>query len=136
MIQEIDHIAIAVENLEEAIALYEKTLGLAVAHREAVAGSDVDTATFRIGGTSIELVAGTTAESAIGKFVQTHGPGIHHIAFAVDNIENTLAEFKGKGVRLIDETPRHGKEDSLIAFVHPKSTQKVLYEFVQRASKK
>ena len=136
MIQEIDHIAIAVENLDQAIALYEKTLGLAVTHRECVAGSGVDTATFRIGGTSIELVAGTTPDSAIGKFVQAHGPGIHHIAFAVGSIEKALSDLKAKGVRLIDETPRHGKEDSLIAFVHPKSTQKVLYEFVQRASKK
>ncbi len=136
MIQEIDHIAIAVENLEEAIALYEKTLGVELAHRECVAGSDVDTATFRIGGTSIELVAGTTEGSAIRKFVETHGPGIHHIAFAVENLEETLSLLKGKGVRLIDEKPRHGKEDSLIAFVHPKSTQKVLYEFVQRSAEK
>ena len=136
MIQEIDHIAIAVENLDQAIALYEKTLGLAVAHRECVAGSGVDTATFRIGGTSIELVTGTTPDSAISKFVQAHGPGIHHIAFAVGSIGDALADLKAKGVRLIDETPRHGKENSLIAFVHPKSTQKVLYEFVERAPKK
>jgi methylmalonyl-CoA epimerase len=135
MIQEIDHIAIAVENLDDAIALYEKTLGLKLAHRECVAGSDVDTATFNIGGTSIELVAGTTDESPIRKFVQTHGPGIHHIAFAVGNLDESLTTLKAKGVRLIDEKPRSGKEDSLIAFVHPKSTQKVLYEFVQRATR-
>ena len=136
MIQEIDHIAIAVENLDEAIALYEKTLGLAVTHRECVAGSGVDTATFRIGGTSIELVAGTTPDSAIGKFVQAHGPGIHHIAFAVDDIGKAIAALEATGLQMIDKTPRRGKEGSLVAFIHPKSTQKILYELVERARQK
>jgi methylmalonyl-CoA epimerase len=136
MIHGIDHIAIAVENLDEAIALYEKTLGLKVTHRERIAGFDVDTATFEIGGTAIELVEGMTDESAIRKFVQTHGPGIHHIAFAVDSLDGTLAALKAQGLRLIDEKPRRGKEDSLVAFIHPKSTQKILYELVQPAPKK
>jgi methylmalonyl-CoA/ethylmalonyl-CoA epimerase len=136
MINGIDHIAIAVENLDESIALYEKTLGLKVTHRERIAGFDVDTATFEIGGTAIELVEGKTDESAIRKFVQAHGPGIHHIAFAVDRLDDTLAALKAQGLRLIDETPRRGKENSLVAFIHPKSTQKILYELVQPAPKK
>jgi methylmalonyl-CoA epimerase len=135
MINKIDHIAIAVENLDEAIGLYENTLGLKATHRERVAGFEVDIATFELGGTAIELVEGKTDDSAIRKYVQTHGPGIHHIAFAVDDIEKTLAALKAKGVRIIDEKPRRGKEGSLVAFIHPKSTQKILYELVEPARK-
>jgi methylmalonyl-CoA epimerase len=132
MIEKIDHIAIAVENLDEAIVLYEKTLGLKVAHREHIPGFEVDTATFDIGDTSIELVEGKSEESAIRKFIKTHGPGIHHIAFAVKDLQGSLAALKAQGARLVDETPRRGKENSLVAFIHPKSTQKILYELVQR----
>lgn len=133
MIYKIDHIAIAVEDLDQAIGLYERTFGLEIAHREHIPGFDVETATFRIGDTSIELVEGKTDESAIRKYVQTKGPGIHHIAFAVDDIEKTLATLKGRGMQLIDETPRRGKEGSLVAFIHPNSAQRVLYELVQPA---
>jgi methylmalonyl-CoA/ethylmalonyl-CoA epimerase len=135
MISKIDHIAIAVENLDAAIALYEKTLGLQLAHRESVGGYDVETATFRIGDTAIELVEGKTEESSIRKYVQTKGPGIHHIAFAVDNIQEAIAKLKSEGARLVDDTPRPGKEGSLVAFIHPKSTEKILYEIVQPARK-
>jgi methylmalonyl-CoA/ethylmalonyl-CoA epimerase len=136
MILKIDHIAIAVEDLDRAIHLYEKTLGLKLAHREHVPGFDVDTATFHVGETSIELVEGKTEASAIRKYVQTKGPGIHHIAFAVDDIEKTLALFRNQGVQLIDETPRRGKENSFVAFIHPKSAEKILYELVQPAKNK
>jgi len=127
----IDHIAIAVENLDEAVELYERILGLAVTHRERVAAFETDTATFELEGTAIELVQGTSEESAIRKFVKARGPGIHHIAFAVEDIEQALADLKAKGVRLIDEAPRRGKENSRVAFIHPDSTQKILYELVQ-----
>jgi methylmalonyl-CoA/ethylmalonyl-CoA epimerase len=135
MIQGIDHIAIAVENIDEAIALFEKILGLPLRHREAVESQGVDTATFEIGGTSIELVQGTTEGSPIRKFVETKGPGIHHIAFAVGDVESAIAALKNDGLRLIDETPKPGKENSRIAFIHPKSTQKILFELVERAKR-
>jgi methylmalonyl-CoA/ethylmalonyl-CoA epimerase len=127
----IDHIAIAVENLEEAVALYERILGLSVRHRERVADFETETATFELAGAAIELVQGTSEESTIRKFIKARGPGVHHIAFAVEDIEQTLAGLKAKGVRLIDETPRRGKGHSRVAFIHPGSTQKVLYELVQ-----
>jgi methylmalonyl-CoA epimerase len=136
MIGDIDHIAIAVENIEQAIELFEKNLGLKLTHRETVAGYDVETATFAIGGTSIELVEGKTDESAVRKFVQSKGPGIHHIAFAVDDIEQAIDQLEATGLQMIDKQPRRGKEGSLVAFIHPKSTQKILYELVERARQK
>ena len=133
MIRGIDHIAIAVENLDEAIELFEKKLGLELTHREAVPSQGVETATFAIGGTAIELVEGKTEGSAIRKFVEARGPGIHHIAFAVDDVVKAISTLQKEGLRLIDETPKPGKERSRIAFIHPKSTQKILYELVEPA---
>jgi methylmalonyl-CoA epimerase len=135
MIKAVDHIAIAVENIEKAIEFFEKNLGLKLTHREAISGYDVETATFAVGGTAIELVEGKTAESSIRKFVETRGPGIHHIAFAVDDILKTIDEFEATGLQMIDKKPRAGKQSSRVAFVHPKSTQKILYEIVERAKK-
>jgi methylmalonyl-CoA epimerase len=134
MIKGIDHIAIAVENIDDAIELFEKRLGLKLAHRETVESQGVDTATFAIGDTAIELVEGKTEGSAIRKFVDTRGPGIHHIAFAVEDVEDAISALKKDGLRLIDETPKPGKENSRIAFIHPKSTQKILFELVERAA--
>ena len=131
MIKRIDHVAIAVADLDESIELFEKVLGLRMARREKVAGHDVETATFDLGETAIELVEGKGEGSAIRKFVERRGPGIHHIAVAVDDIERTLAELRAKGVRLIDESPRPGRAHSRVAFIHPDSTQKVLLELVQ-----
>ncbi|MEJ2722973.1 MAG: methylmalonyl-CoA epimerase [bacterium] len=136
MIKSVDHIAVAVEDLDAAIELFEKTLGLTVGHREQMTGMDVDIATFPVGGIAIELLQGTSERSTVRKFVEKRGPGLHHVAFVVDDIEKSLAELRAKGVRLIDETPRRGKENSLVAFIHPQSTQGVLYELVQPAPKK
>jgi methylmalonyl-CoA epimerase len=127
----IDHIGIAVEDLDEAVKLYERLLGLLVTHRERVADFEVDTATFEPEGTSIELVQGTSEGSTVRKFVKTRGPGIHHIAFEVEDIEVALADLKAKGVRLIDERPRRGIGNSRVAFIHPGSTQRVLCELIQ-----
>lgn len=127
----IDHIAIAVEDLDEAVALYERVFGLAVTRRERVADFEADTAVFELAGGTIELVQGTTEESAIRKFLKARGPGIHHIAFAVEDLEQALADLEAKGVRLIDKEPRRGKDNSKVAFIHPGSTLKVLYELVQ-----
>jgi methylmalonyl-CoA/ethylmalonyl-CoA epimerase len=131
VLDRIDHIAIAVEDLDTALAMYKSLFELEVAHREYIEDFDVEIATFTVGGTEVELLEGRSQDSSIGKFVNKHGPGLHHIAFAVDDIRKVLARLKAGGVRLIDETPRRGKGNSLVAFVHPASTQNVLYELVQ-----
>jgi methylmalonyl-CoA/ethylmalonyl-CoA epimerase len=133
MINGIDHIAIAVENIEEAIELFEKTLGLKLTNREAVAGYDVETATFAVGATAIELVEGKTGDSPIRKFVESRGPGIHHIAFAVGDLAEAISTVKTRGLRLVDETPKPGKQGSRVAFIHPKSTHNILFELVEPA---
>jgi methylmalonyl-CoA/ethylmalonyl-CoA epimerase len=127
----IDHIAIAVENLDRAIDLYRDTLGLEVARRELVRDFDVEIATIELGGTAIELLEGKSDASPIRRFVRKRGPGLHHVGFLVDDIEAAIEALKTAGLTLIDETPRRGKDNSLVAFVHPNSTQKVLYELVQ-----
>ncbi|MEE9270470.1 MAG: methylmalonyl-CoA epimerase [Candidatus Krumholzibacteria bacterium] len=134
MLDRIDHIAIAVEDLDAALAMYQSLFELEAAHREYIKDFDVDIATFTIGNTEIELLEGRSQDSPIRKFVRKSGPGLHHIAFAVDDIRKVLARLKAEGVRLIDETPRRGKGNSLVAFVHPASTQNVLYELVQMDS--
>ncbi|MEL7002523.1 MAG: methylmalonyl-CoA epimerase [Bacteroidota bacterium] len=125
----IEHLGIAVENLEEAIKYYEDVLGLTCYRIEEVADQKVKTAFFKVGQTKIELLESTSPDGPIGKFIAKKGQGIHHIAFAVDNIEESLKTVKDKGVRLIDETPRAGAEELDIAFLHPKSTFGVLTEF-------
>ena len=135
MFEKIDHIAIAVENLDEAIATYETVFGAKVAHREVVGDFGVEIATIIAGDTAIELLEAKRDDSPIRKFVDTRGPGLHHLAFAVADIHEALRELREAGIRLIDETPRRGKENSLVAFIHPKATDHVLYELVQPASK-
>jgi len=131
MIRGIDHVAIAVEDLEAAISLFEGVLGLRVTHREDIAGYGVRVATLETGGTDIELVQGTAAESPISKFIAARGAGIHHVAFEVDDIEAALAAMKANGVELIDATPRPGKQGSRVAFIHPRATGRILCELVQ-----
>jgi methylmalonyl-CoA epimerase len=127
----IDHIAIAVDDLEASLAMYKSMFGVEAGDREYVAEFEVDVATFTMGGTDVELLEGKTESCAIRRFVRERGPGLHHIAFAVDDIRATLQQLKTRGVRLIDEEPRRGKANSLVAFLHPKSTHGVLYELVQ-----
>lgn len=128
----IEHLGIAVENLEEAIKYYEETLGLTCYKIEEVADQKVKTAFFKVGETKIELLESTSPDGPIGKFIEKKGQGIHHIAFAVNNIEGALKEVNEKGVRLIDEKPRRGAEGLDIAFLHPKSTFGVLTEFCSK----
>jgi methylmalonyl-CoA/ethylmalonyl-CoA epimerase len=130
-ISHIEHLGIAVKNLEEAIPYYEKVLGLECYNIEEVADQKVRTAFFKVGGTKIELLEPTSPESTIAKFIENRGEGIHHIAFAVKDIEGALAEAEEKGVRLIDKTPRGGAEGLTIAFLHPKSTGGVLTELCE-----
>jgi methylmalonyl-CoA/ethylmalonyl-CoA epimerase len=129
----VDHIAIAVADIEASLALYENTFGCHAGHRERIDDYGVEIATIQIGDTAIELVQGTTHESPISKFVKNRGPGIHHIAFAVDDIRAALEQLESQGMQLIDREPRRGKEDSLVAFIHPRATHGVLYELVQLA---
>ena len=136
MITHIEHIGIAVKNLESAIPYYEKVLGLKCYNIEEVADQKVKTAFFMVGKTKIELLEPTSEESTIAKFIEKKGEGVHHIAFATDNIENELEHAEAEGVQLIDKTPRAGAEGLTIAFLHPKSTQGVLTEFCQDKNKK
>ena len=128
-LQKLDHIGIAVASLEEAIPYYEKTLGLKCEKIEEVASQKVRTAFFDIAGTHIELLEATSPDSPVAKFLEAKGPGIHHLAFATENLPAMLAKAKECGTRLIDETPREGANNKQIAFLHPKSTGGVLTEF-------
>lgn len=127
----IEHIGIAVESLEKAIEFYEKVYGLKCYSIEEVKDQKVKTAFFMVGQTKIELLESTDPEGPIGKFLEKRGEGIHHIAFAVKEIEEKLTELEAIGVRLIDSKPRKGAEGLDIAFLHPKSTFGVLTEICE-----
>ncbi len=131
-ISHIEHIGIAVNDLTEAIKYYEETLGLKCYAIEEVADQKVRTAFFQVGDTKIELLESTSPDGAVGKFIESKGPGVHHIAFAVDNVDGALTDVAGKGVRLIDEKGRKGAEGLNIGFLHPKSTLGVLTEFCSK----
>jgi methylmalonyl-CoA/ethylmalonyl-CoA epimerase len=132
----IEHIGIAVKNLSEAISFYEKVFGLSCYSIEEVPDQKVRTAFFRVGQTKIELLESSDPEGPIGKFIEKKGEGIHHIAFAVSNIEAGLRTAEAKGVKLIDAIPRMGAEGLTIAFLHPKSTFGVLTELCEDKNKK
>jgi methylmalonyl-CoA/ethylmalonyl-CoA epimerase len=125
----IEHIGIAVKNLEEAIRFYENVLGLECYSIEEVKDQKVKTAFFMIGKTKIELLESTDPEGPIGKFIEKKGEGIHHIAFAQEDVTRALSEAEKNGVQLIDKNPRKGAEGLNIGFLHPKSTFGVLMEF-------
>ena len=125
----IEHIGIAVINLEESIEYYEKVLGLTCYAVEEIPDQKVRTAFFKVGDSKIELLESTDPEGPIGLFIEKKGPGIHHLAFAMDNVAESLKHAADQGVRLIDEVPRKGAEGLQIGFLHPKSTLGVLTEF-------
>jgi methylmalonyl-CoA/ethylmalonyl-CoA epimerase len=131
-ISHIEHIGIAVKNLNESIRYYEEVLGLKCYAIEEVADQKVKTAFFMVGQTKIELLESTSPEGPIGKFIEKKGEGIHHIAFAVKGLEEKLQQVKSKGVQLIDEHARKGAEGLNIAFLHPKSTFGVLTELCEK----
>jgi len=131
----IEHLGIAVANLEESINYYENVLGLKCYSIEEVKDQKVKTAFFKVGQTKIELLESTSPDGPIGKFIEKKGEGIHHIAFAVDGLQQSLDEVKEKGVRLIDDKPRPGAEGLNIAFLHPKSTFGVLTELCEEPKK-
>ncbi len=127
----VEHIGIAVKDLRKAIDYYEKILGIHCYAIEEVESQKVKTAFFKVGQIKIELLESTDPEGPIGKFIEKKGEGIHHLAFAVKNIEQALEEVEKKGVRLIDHKPRKGAEELDIGFLHPKSTFGVLTEFCE-----
>ena len=127
----LDHIGIAVKDLSAALAFYRDALGLEIEAPEEVASQRVRAHFVAVGGAKLELLEGTSPDSAIAKYIEKRGPGLHHITLRVDDIAQALARLKARGVRLIDEEPRSGAEGSLIAFVHPASTGGVLIELKQ-----
>ena len=129
----IDHIGIAVRSLADAVKVYESTLGLNVSGYETVEDQGVNLALIPLGDSRIELLEPLHAQSPVEKFMAKRGEGIHHIAIAVDDIDETLARFKASGARLIDAVPRRGAHNSKIAFIHPSSTNGVLLELVEHA---
>jgi methylmalonyl-CoA/ethylmalonyl-CoA epimerase len=131
----IEHIGIAVTSLKDAVNYFERVFGLKCYKIEGVPDQKVRTAFFMVGQTKIELLESTDPEGPIGKFIEKKGEGIHHIAFAVGNIENQLKHAKENGIRLIDAAPRKGTEGLSIAFLHPKSTFGVLTELCENKKK-
>ncbi len=127
----IEHIGIAVVSLETAISFYEKLLGLKCYKIEEVPTQKVRTAFFQVGQTKLELLESTDPKGPIGKFIEKKGEGIHHIAFAVDKIDETLAGIEKSGVKLIDQIPKKGAEGLDVAFLHPRSTHGVLIEICE-----
>jgi methylmalonyl-CoA/ethylmalonyl-CoA epimerase len=130
----VEHIGIAVKNLQESIQMYERILGVPCYNVEEIPEQKVRTAFFKIGQTKIELLESTDPEGPVGKFIEKNGEGVHHIAFAVENLADALKEIEVKGYQLIDKQPRQGAEGLNIAFLHPKSTGGVLLELCENPS--
>jgi methylmalonyl-CoA/ethylmalonyl-CoA epimerase len=129
----IDHIGVATDDLEGALALYEGTLGMPLAHRETVESQGVEAALLDVGDGHVELLRPLGPDTPVGKYLEKKGPGLHHVAYAVSDIEAALGKLKESGVQLIDEEPRVGIRDSRVAFLHPKATNGVLTELVEPA---
>ncbi len=130
----IDHVGVAVEDLDAALALYAGTMEMAVAHRETVEDQGVEAVLLDVGSTHVELLRPLGPETAVGKFLARRGPGLHHVAYRVEEIEPALARLRAEGVRLIDEQPRIGIRQSRVAFLHPSATGGVLTELVEPAA--
>ena len=131
MLDRIDHTGVAVDDLDAAIKLYRDVLGMPLVHREVVEVQGVEAVLLDVGDGHVELLSPLGDDTPVGKFLAKKGPGLHHVAYAVSDIEATLAALSEAGVQLIDETPRIGIRQSKVAFVHPRSTGAVLTEIVQ-----
>ena len=131
MFGRIDHIGVAVEDLDEAISLYSERLGMPVQHRETVEEQGVEAVLLGVGESHVELLRPLSPESAVGRFLERNGPGLHHVAYGTDDIASALDAVREAGLRLIDEQPRTGIRGSRVAFVHPRSTGGVLTELVE-----
>ena len=133
MFDRIDHVGIAVEDLDGALALFEGTFGMPVVHRETVTEQGVEAALLDVGENHVELLRPLGPDTPVGKFLAKRGPGIHHVAYQVTDIESALQQCRDAGLRLIDETPRTGIRSSRVAFLHPAASGGVLTEIVQPA---
>jgi methylmalonyl-CoA/ethylmalonyl-CoA epimerase len=129
----IDHIGVAVSDLDAAAELYRQSFDMAEQHRETVEEQGVEAILFEVGEGHVELIAPLGPDTGVGKFIAKNGPGLHHVAYACDDIDSALAAVRESGLRLIDEQPRRGIRDSRVAFLHPKSTGGVLTELVEPA---
>jgi methylmalonyl-CoA/ethylmalonyl-CoA epimerase len=127
----IDHIGVAVDDLDEAVERYRRMLGIEPTHRERVEDQGVEEVLFPIGESYVQLLGALAPDTPVGRFVATRGPGVHHVAYRVDDVAAALDALRADGARLIDETPRPGSRGTLIAFVHPKSMGGVLVELVE-----
>jgi methylmalonyl-CoA epimerase len=132
----IDHIGVAVEDLDAAIALHERSYGMEVVHREVVEEQGVEAVLLDVGENHVELLAPLGPDTPVGKFLAKKGPGLHHVAYQVADIDSALDELRAAGLRLIDETPRTGIRSSRVAFLHPSATGGVLTEIVEPAEVK
>ena len=133
MFGRIDHVGVAVSDLDAAVGLYEGTFGMPVAHRETVESQGVEAVLLDVGDGHVELLRPLGPDTPVGRFVERGGEGLHHVAYAVEDIDAALAELKERGVELIDSEPRTGIRNSRVAFVHPKATGRVLTEIVEPA---
>lgn len=131
MILDIDHVGIAVNDLDEAVERYRRTLGVEPTHRERVEDQGVEEVLIPVGDSFIQLLGALAADTPVGAFLAKRGPGLHHIAYRVDDVSEALTRLRDEGVRLIDEVPRRGSRETTIAFAHPKDMEGVLVELVQ-----
>jgi methylmalonyl-CoA epimerase len=129
----IDHIGVATDDLEGAVELYEKTFSMPLVHRETVEWQGVEAALLDVGDGHVELLRPLGPETPVGRYLERKGPGLHHVAYAVDDIDTVLGKLKDAGVELIDSEPRRGIRDSRVAFLHPRATGGVLTEIVEPA---
>jgi methylmalonyl-CoA/ethylmalonyl-CoA epimerase len=129
----IDHIGVAVDDLEEAVSLYSERLGMPVEHRETLEDQGVEAVLLAVGVSHVELLRPLAPDTAVGRFLERNGPGLHHVAYGTDDIDAALVDARAAGLALIDEQPRTGIRGSRVAFVHPKSTGGVLTELVEAA---
>lgn len=133
MFGRIDHVGVAVEDLGGAVALFSERLGMPVEHRETVEDQGVEVVLLGVGESHVELLCPLAAETAVGRFLDRNGPGLHHVAYGTDDIQSALDAARAAGLRLIDEGPRTGIRNSRVAFLHPASTSGVLTELVEAA---
>jgi methylmalonyl-CoA epimerase len=133
MLGRIDHVGVAVEDLDGALRLYAEVLRMPVVHREIVEQQGVEAVLLDVGESHVELLAPLGPDTPVGRYLAKRGPGLHHVAYQVEDVAATLAALKASGVRLIDESPRVGIRGSLVAFAHPAATGGVLTEIVQPA---
>jgi methylmalonyl-CoA/ethylmalonyl-CoA epimerase len=131
---DIDHVGIAVRDLDRAVEHYRRTLGLEPVHRELVEDQGVEEVLFKVGSSYVQLLAATGPDTPVGRFLEKRGEGVHHVGYRVDDVAMTIEHLRGEGVPLVDEKPRAGSRGTTVAFVHPKGFAGVLVELVQEGS--